>query len=108
MVLMDAIIRLLPDSLGNEASGQQDSFMNGLLDYPHYTRPQKLGDQKVPDVLLSGDHSAIERWRSKQALGRTWLKRPDLLQNLELSEEQQALLNEFQIEWHKLPYPGRN
>jgi tRNA (guanine37-N1)-methyltransferase len=102
-VLIDAIARMLPGVLGDDDSAQQDSFMNGLLDCPHYTRPEEIDGRKVPDVLLGGDHSAIARWRLKQALGRTWLRRPDLLvewlQNRELDDEQQKLLAEFQREY---------
>jgi len=79
MVVVDGITRLLPGVLGDDESALQDSFMQGLLDYPHYTRPEKVKGQTVPDVLLSGNHKAIQRWRLKQALGRTWLRRPDLL-----------------------------
>jgi len=98
MVYIDAIIRLLPGALGHNASAAQDSFMSGLLDTPHYTRPAKhhLGD--VPDVLCSGDHQAIARWRQKQALGKTWLKRPDLLEKYDLNEACQQLLLEFKNE----------
>jgi tRNA (guanine37-N1)-methyltransferase len=104
-VLIDAIARMLPGVLGDDDSAQQDSFMNGLLDCPHYTRPEEIDGRKVPAVLLGGDHSAIARWRLKQALGRTWLRRPDLLEELlhnrELDEEQQKLLAEFQHEYAK-------
>ena len=99
MVLADAVIRLLPGALGNEQSADQDSFENGLLDTGHYTRPETFMGQQVPEVLLSGDHQQIARWRLKQALGKTWLQRPDLLQQLELTEEQSELLNEFQHDW---------
>lgn len=95
MVMIDGITRLLPGALGHEASASEDSFMQGILDYPHYTRPEQLGEQNVPPVLLSGDHKAIARWRLKQALGRTWLRRPDLLEELELETDQQQLLEEF-------------
>ena len=98
MAVIDAIVRLLPGVLGDEQSAEQDSFMDGLLDYPHYTRPEQINGVQVPDVLLSGDHKAIARWRLKQSLGRTWLRRPDLLEQLQLNEEQQALLAEFQRE----------
>jgi tRNA (guanine37-N1)-methyltransferase len=98
VVLIDAIARMLPGVLGDEDSAQQDSFMQGLLDCPHYTRPEQINGVQVPDVLLSGDHKAIARWRLKQSLGRTWLRRPDLLEQLQLNEEQQALLAEFQRE----------
>lgn len=95
MVLIDGITRLIPGALGHDDSAEQDSFMNGLLDYPHYTRPEVLDDLVVPDVLLSGDHKKIDRWRLKQALGRTWLRRPDMLEKLELDQAQQDLLAEF-------------
>ena len=95
MVMIDSVARLLPGVLGHQESAVQDSFYQGLLDHPHYTRPEKMGEGAVPGVLLSGDHKAIERWRHKQALGRTWLRRPDLLRNRPLSDEQQKLLQEF-------------
>lgn len=99
MMVMDAVTRLLPGSLGDADSAQQDSFMDGLLDYPHYTRPEEIDGLRVPEVLLGGDHAAIRRWRSKQALGRTWLRRPELLDAMELDEEQLALLEEFKHEY---------
>jgi tRNA (guanine37-N1)-methyltransferase len=95
MAMMDAIIRLIPGVLGHEQSAELDSFSAGLLDHPHYTRPDRIADLKVPDVLLSGDHAEIARWRLKESLGRTWLKRPDLLQKLTLTKEQQELLQIF-------------
>jgi len=95
MVLIDGIARLLPGVLGHEDSAEQDSYVNGLLDCPHYTRPEVVNNRAVPEVLLSGDHQAIARWRMKQSLGRTWLRRPDLLKELNLNKEQQDLLNEF-------------
>jgi len=95
MVLIDGVTRLLPGALGHENSAEQDSFSDGLLDYPHYTRPEQVDGEPVPAVLTSGDHQAIHRWRQKQALGRTWLRRPDLLEGLTLDETQQALLDEF-------------
>lgn len=98
MAFIDAIVRLLPGSLGHLSSAEQDSFMNGLLDYPHYTRPETIAEMNVPAVLLSGNHDAIALWRRKQSLGRTWLKRPDLLKCLELSELDKQLLNEFKNE----------
>ncbi len=100
MVVVDAVTRLLPGALGDENSAQQDSFADGLLDYPHYTRPEVIDGLRVPEVLLGGNHQAIERWRRKQALGRTWLRRPDLLQALELDQQQRELLQEF-IEEHR-------
>lgn len=98
MVLLDAIIRQLPGALNDADSAQEDSFAQGLLDCPHYTRPEVYEDLKVPDVLLSGNHAAIRRWRSKQALGRTWLKRPDLIERHSLSKEERLLLDEFMQE----------
>lgn len=95
MVIIDAITRLIPGALGDENSAQQDSFCNGLLDYPHYTRPEEIDDLKVPAMLLSGDHAAIKRWRLKQAIGRTWLRRPDLIRELDLNEDEQKLLSEY-------------
>jgi tRNA (guanine37-N1)-methyltransferase len=95
LVVMDAVTRLLPGALGDEDSAQNDSFMDVLLEYPHYTRPEEIDGQRVPDVLLGGNHSLIDRWRRKQALGRTWQRRPDLLEALQLDAEQQELLNEF-------------
>jgi tRNA (guanine37-N1)-methyltransferase len=97
-VIVDAVARLLPGVLGDEQSAVEDSFVDGLLDHPHYTRPEADGDRAVPEVLLSGDHEAIRRWRRKQALGRTWLRRPDLLEGRELDEEAKALLDEFRRE----------
>lgn len=100
MVIIDAIARLLPGTLGDEQSAQQDSFSNGILDCPHYTRPEILDSGKVPSVLTSGNHAKIARWRLKQALGRTWLRRPDLLAKKILSQQEQGLLQEFILE-HK-------
>ena len=98
MVVVDAVVRLLPGVLGAAESADQDSFVNGLLDCPHYTRPEVVDGQAVPAVLLSGDHGAIARWRRKQALGRTWRRRPDLMEALTLDEENQALLDEYLAE----------
>jgi len=98
LVVIDAISRLLPGVLGDEDSAQQDSHMNGLLDCPHYTRPETISDKQVPAVLLAGNHKEIERWRLKQSLGHTWQKRPDLLLKKELTAEHQTLLEEFKIE----------
>src|SRR5210317_1725971 len=95
MAVIDAIARLLPGVLGDEESAVQDSFMEGLLDHPHYTRPESISGQRVPAVLLSGDHARIARWRYKQALGRSFLRRPDLVKRLQLGREQQKLLDEF-------------
>ncbi|GMQ83329.1 MAG: tRNA (guanosine(37)-N1)-methyltransferase TrmD [Gammaproteobacteria bacterium] len=95
LVWIDALARLLPGALGDEESALYDSFMDGLLDYPHYSRPEVVDGVAVPDVLLGGNHADIERWRMKQSLGRTWQRRPDLLEQKALSEEQQELLAEF-------------
>jgi tRNA (guanine37-N1)-methyltransferase len=95
MVIIDGITRLLPGALGHDDSAGQDSFVNGLLDYPHYTRPEVVDGRTVPGILLSGDHRAIERWRLKQALGRTWQRRPELLTQLQLDDLQNELLAEF-------------
>ena len=97
-VIIDAVTRLLPGVLGDEQSALEDSFVDGLLDHPHYTRPEVAGGKAVPEVLLSGDHEAIRRWRRKQALGRTWLRRPDLLEGRELDEEAKLLLKESRHE----------
>lgn len=102
LVLMDAIIRCLPGALGHQASAQQDSFSQGLLDYPHYTRPECIDNQEVPLVLQQGNHHAIDRWRLKQSLGRTWQKRPELLANKKLSTQEQALLEEYIKEYYVL------
>jgi len=95
-VVIDAIGRLQEGALNDAQSAEQDSFSDGLLDCPHYTRPERHELGTVPDILLSGDHAAIRRWRRQQAIGRTWLRRPDLLENLELTREDQELLLEFQ------------
>lgn len=95
LVLIDAVVRLLPGVLGDDESAQQDSFATGLLDWPHYTRPESFEGLQVPAVLLSGNHAAIQRWRTKQALGSTWRRRPDLLAKLQLSGEQRKLLDEY-------------
>ena len=99
MALMDAVVRQLPGALGDEGSAIEESFAEGLLEAPHYTRPEVVGGEKVPEVLLSGHHENIRRWRLKQALGRTWLRRPDLLQARGMSEEEKRLLAEFQQEY---------
>ncbi len=98
MVLIDAVVRQLPGVLGDEDSAAQDSFVSGLLDCPHYTRPEEYAGERVPSVLLSGNHAEIERWRLKQALGRTWLRRPDLLAKRALSVAEAKLLEEFKRE----------
>ncbi len=104
MVLIDCIVRRLPGSLNDDQSAAQDSFAydpsfaRGLLDWPHYTRPEEWNDARVPDVLLSGNHAAIARWRRKQALGRTWDRRPDLVDEAKLSREDRQLLDEYRRE----------
>lgn len=95
LTVIDGVVRLLPDVLGAEESSQQDSFMEGLLEFPQFTRPDVIDGLTVPKVLLSGDHTAIGRWRRKQSLGRTFFRRPELIENLELSDEQKVLLKEF-------------
>ena len=95
MVVMDSIIRLVPEVLGHDLSAVEDSFVDGLLDCPHYTRPEVYEGQSVPEVLLSGNHKKIKLWRLKQTLGRTWQRRPDLLENRPLDKDEQALLQEF-------------
>ncbi len=95
MAVIDAVTRLLPGVLGDEASASQDSFMDGLLDHPHYTRPEEIDGRRVPAVLLSGDHARIAKWRYQQALGRSFERRPDLVEKLDLNDEQQKLLDEY-------------
>lgn len=102
-VVIDAVGRLQEGALNDAESAAQDSFEDGLLDCPHYTRSDSLGTEGVPAVLLSGDHAAIRRWRRQQSLGRTWLRRPDLLALLDLSPEDTALLSAFQAQWQALP-----
>ena len=98
MTLIDSVARFIPGVLGHQASAEEDSFADGLLDCPHYTRPEVLEGMEVPPVLLSGNHAEIRRWRLKQSLGRTWLRRPELLESLALTDEQAVLLAEFQRE----------
>ena len=98
LIVIDAITRLLPNVLGNVQSALQDSHSDGLLDYPQFTRPECIENEAVPDVLLSGHHKDIEQWRMKQALGRTWQKRPDLLKKKTLSAEQERLLAQFKVD----------
>ncbi|MCW8944701.1 MAG: tRNA (guanosine(37)-N1)-methyltransferase TrmD [Sedimenticola sp.] len=100
LVMMDAVIRLLPGVLGAADSAEQDSFSDGLLDCPHYTRPENFEGDTVPPVLMGGNHELIRRWRLQQSLGRTWQRRPDLLAGRTLTQEEEFLLNEF-IEAHK-------
>jgi tRNA (guanine37-N1)-methyltransferase len=98
MVLMDSVVRQLPGALGDAESASQDSFVDGLLDHPHYTRPEVYGHATVPAVLLSGNHAVITRWRLKQSLGRTWQRRPDLLERRVLTAEERELLDEYRRE----------
>jgi tRNA (guanine37-N1)-methyltransferase len=98
MALIDAVVRQLPGALGDDQSAAEESFAAGLLDCPQYTRPETYAGEKVPEVLLSGHHEQIRRWRLKQALGRTWLRRPDLLTARQLSAEESKLLEEFKQE----------
>lgn len=95
MVLIDAVARMVPGVLGHQDSAAEDSFANGLLDCPHYTRPETYNGQQVPTVLLSGNHEKIRQWRLQQALGKTWLQRKELINRLALTDEQEQLLNEF-------------
>jgi tRNA (guanine37-N1)-methyltransferase len=99
MVVIDSVVRLLPEVLGNEESHMKDSFSTGLLEHPHYTRPADFRGMKVPDVLVSGNHKLIEEWRNKEALRRTLLRRPDLLDKMELTKEQEKWLKEVKKEY---------
>jgi tRNA (guanine37-N1)-methyltransferase len=105
LVVIDAVSRLVPGVVGDEQSVEADSFSRGLLDYPHYTRPSEFGGLKVPDVLLSGHHADVRRWRRKAALARTLERRPDLLEAAALDEQDRALLDEIRAEGQ--PAPGR-
>jgi tRNA (guanine37-N1)-methyltransferase len=98
MVLIDCIVRRLPGSLNDAESASQDSFSAGLLDWPHYTRPEEWNEAQVPGVLMSGNHAVIARWRRKQALGRTWDRRPELIDETKLSREDRQLLEEYRRE----------
>ena len=95
LVVIDALTRLVPGVLGDDESAQQDSFVAGLLDWPHYTRPEEIEGRRVPPELVNGNHAAIRRWRLKQALGRTWRRRPELLARATLDDEQRELLAEY-------------
>jgi tRNA (guanine37-N1)-methyltransferase len=98
LLLIDAVVRQLPGALNDADSARQDSFVDGMLDCPHYTRPETYDGERVPDVLLSGNHAAIRRWRLKQAIGRTWQRRPEMLERRALSQDEQKLLDEFRRE----------
>ena len=106
LLVIDAIVRQLPGALNDADSAQQDSFADGLLDCPHYTRPETYDGRRVPDVLLSGNHAAIRRWRLKEALGRTWQRRPDLLGRRTLSAEEEKLLSQFRDQGSGSTDPG--
>jgi tRNA (guanine37-N1)-methyltransferase len=95
LVLVDAVARMIPGVLGDEGASEDDSFSQGLLEYPHYTRPREFAGKKVPEVLISGDHQAIEQWRRKEALRRTWERRPDLISRARLSDEDQKILKKL-------------
>ena len=97
-VVIDAVVRLLPGALGDERSAEEDSFSSGLLDFPQYTRPSVVEGRAAPEVLLGGDHDRIRTWRLKQSLGRTWMRRPELLSGRRLNEQESSLLEEFQAE----------
>ena len=99
MAIIEGVTRLIPGAIDDIESVNQDSFQNGILDHPHYTRPDDIEGRKVPEVLSSGDHASIERWRKKQALGATWIKRPELLKNVKLSKEDDKLLKEYIAEF---------
>lgn len=98
MTLIDAVARFIPGVLGKQASAEEDSFADGLLDCPHYTRPEVLDGMSVPAVLMSGNHAEIRKWRLKQSLLRTWLRRPELLESLALTDEQRKLLVQVKLE----------
>ena len=100
MTLIDAVARFIPGVLGKQESAQEDSFAEGLLDCPHYTRPEVLDGLTVPPVLMSGNHAEIRKWRLKQSLERTWLRRPELLESLALTDEQRKLLQQVQAEYN--------
>lgn len=106
MVVIDSIVRRIPGVLNDAGSASQESFVDGVLDFPQYTRPEVYADQPVPQVLLSGNHADIRRWRSKQALGRTWRRRPDLLAKLQLDAEQAKLLEEYRAEYGETEKTG--
>ena len=101
LIVMEAVSRLLPGALGGERSNLEDSFEDGLLEYPHYTRPRVFQGKEVPSVLLSGDHEKIRQWRRKEALRRTLKRRPDLLQKARLTREDEEILAELRKDWRK-------
>ncbi|MGD8234799.1 MAG: tRNA (guanosine(37)-N1)-methyltransferase TrmD [Chromatiales bacterium] len=95
MIMVDAITRLLPGALGHQLSAEQDSHVDGLLDCPHYTRPEEIDGMEIPDILRSGNHELIRRWRLQQSLGRTWQRRPDLLEKRQMNAEETELLKAY-------------
>lgn len=103
MAVIDGVTRLLPGAVGDRDSVAQDSFSDGLLDYPQYTRPEEIEGMRVPAVLMSGNHAQIDEWRRKQALGKTWEKRPDLIRDRTLTETEQQLLDEYLSETEQRP-----
>jgi tRNA (guanine37-N1)-methyltransferase len=107
LVLIDALVRLLPGVLGDARSNVEESFDDGLLDWPHYTRPESFQGRRVPEVLSSGDHRAIQRWRSRQSVGRTWQRRPELVTRSPFDEERRVLLEEYLQEQHELAAQNR-
>lgn len=98
MTVVDSVVRLLPNVLGNAESHEKDSFSTGLLEHPHYTRPVEFRGHTVPDVLMSGNHAAIEKWRKEESLKRTFMRRPDLLERIELTSDEESLLKEIKGE----------
>ena len=106
MVVIDSIVRRMPGVLNDADSASEESFVEGILDFPQYTRPEVFAERPVPPVLLSGNHADIERWRMKQALGRTWRRRPDLLAKLQLDAEQAMLLEEYKAEYGEAEKTG--
>ena len=101
MLLVEGICRLIPGAIDDQESIKEESFQNNFLDYPHFTRPEVINNKKVPEVLLKGNHLEISMWRRKEALGATWLKRPELLKNVKLSKEDDKLLNDYISEFKK-------
>ena len=108
MLIIEGVTRLLPGAVDDENSIKLDSYQNHLLDYPHYTRPETIDNKKVPSILLEGNHEEISRWRRKQALGATWLKKPELLKNVKLSKEDDKLLEEYKEEYKRQNHEQNN
>ncbi len=99
MVIIEGIARLIPGAIDDIESVKQDSFQAGILDYPHYTKPEEINGMRIPEILVSGNHEKVRIWRRKHALGATWLKRPELLKNVKLSKEDDKLLKEYILEY---------